>query len=193
MKMKKIVLSIIAVFCTLYGLRAQEVVEEVPVVRDSVIYHISAAVDSSLIGESILSLMPSRARGGAANINLYQSQQIKDNLSGYINKNKDRSISGYRVRIFFDNKQNSRTSSEAAVESFKKCYPGIRTYRTYQSPFFKVTVGDFRTKSEAMALLKSVKYLFPAAFIVKENINYPAADRHHTYDADTVRIVTPLL
>ena len=56
---------------------------------------------------------------------------------------------------------------------FKGMYPGIAAYRTYSNPFFKVTVGDFRTKSEAMRLLQQVKGSFPSAFIVKETINYP--------------------
>lgn len=164
--MKRFIVSIIAVACALCSISAQEV------------------VDSSLVGQSIINLLPSRSKGSAADINLYQSQQVKQNLDRFVEKNKDRVISGYRVRIFFDNKQNARSASEAAVETFKKHYRGVETYRSYQSPFFKVTVGDFRTKSDAMVLLRSVKNLFPSAFIVKEAINYPSTDREIIYEPD---------
>ena len=61
-----------------------------------------------------------------------------------------------------------------------------RTYRTYSNPFFRVTVGDFRTKSEAMQLLQQVKGAFPTAFIVRETIGYPVVDRFHSYTVETV-------
>ena len=94
-------------------------------------------------------------------------------MNRQISSNSSRKVSGFRVRIFNDNKQNSRGASEAAMARFKGMYPGVAAYRTYSNPFFKVTVGDFRTKSEAMQLMQSIKGSFPSAFIVKETINYP--------------------
>ena len=68
-------------------------------------------------------------------------------------------------------------------------HPGIAAYRSYENPFFKVTVGDFRTRSEAMQLLTSIKSEFPKAFLVKENINYPAVNKSHNYVVDTVKVI----
>jgi hypothetical protein len=123
------------------------------------------AVDSTLIGKSIFNLLP--------NVTVHQSEAILASMNRQISSNSSRRLSGYRVRIFNDNKQNARGASEAAMGRFKGMYPGIAAYRTYSNPFFKVTVGDFRTKSEAMRLLQQVKGSFPSAFIVKETINYP--------------------
>jgi hypothetical protein len=71
-------------------------------------------------------------------------------------------------------------------------YHGIRAYRTYANPYFKVTVGDFRTKSEAMELLSRIKSIFPAAFVVKENISYPVVDKSNAYVVDTVKVLRPI-
>ena len=125
----------------------------------------AAAVDSTLVGKSIFNLLP--------NVTVHQSQGILSSMNKQIASNSSRKMTGYRVRIFNDNKQNSRGASEAALGRFKGMYPGVAAYRTYSNPFFKVTVGDFRTKSEAMRLLQQVKGSFPSAFIVKETINYP--------------------
>lgn len=183
--MKRLIFAIAAIAATvLFGGRAsaQEITEETPrIVRDTIVYRFADAVDSTLVGISLLDAMPS-------DVKIHQSQRTQNGLNLYISRNKDRVISGYRVRIFFDNKQTARAASEAAMESFLKTYHGIPAYRSYQSPFFKVTVGDFRTKSEAMVLLRSLKARFPSAFIVKENIEYPAADRVHTFVTDTVRV-----
>lgn len=159
-------------------------------VRDTVIYRMAATVDSTLVGSSILDIMPSKSKGNAADVNIIQTPATSEGLDKYVIRNKDRVLTGYRVRIFFDNKQSARVASENAVETFTKNFHGIPTYRSYQSPFFKVTAGDFRTKSEAMVLLRAVKGLFPSAFIVKENINYPAADKNNTFVTDTIRITT---
>ena len=126
---------------------------------------LASAVDSTLVGKSIFNLLP--------NVTVHQSQAILASMNRQISSNSSRKMSGYRVRIFNDNKQNSRGASEAAMGRFKGMYPGVAAYRTYSNPFFKVTVGDFRTKSEAMRLLQQVKGSFPSAFIVKETINYP--------------------
>ena len=186
--MKKFFFTIAAVAATVLcggRLSAQEV-EETHIIRDTIIYRMADAVDSTLVGISLMEAMPS-------DVNVHQSRKTSEALNHFISRNRERIITGYRVRIFFDNKQTSRAASEAAMESFLNTYHGIPAYRTYQSPFFKVTVGNFRTKSEAMVLLRSLKSRFPSAFIVKENIEYPAADRIHTFVTDTVRIETPIL
>lgn len=126
---------------------------------------VGPAMDSTLVGKNIFNLMP--------NVSVHQSQAIVSSLNSQIASNSSRKVSGFRVRIFNDNKQNSRGASEAAMARFKGMFPGVAAYRTYSNPFFKVTVGDFRTKSEAMQLLQSLKGSFPSAFIVKETINYP--------------------
>ena len=135
------------------------------VAQEAVDKSLAPAVDSALVGKSIFNLLP--------NVTVHQSQAILASMNRQIASNSSRKISGYRVRIFNDNKQNSRGASEAAMGRFKGMFPDVAAYRTYSNPFFKVTVGDFRTKSEATRLLQQVKGSFPSAFIVKETINYP--------------------
>lgn len=152
---------------------------------DSVVYRPVAAADSTLVGKNIFGVLPD-------NVNVRQSQQIANSMSSHVASNKSRTISGYRVRIFFDNKQNARTESEATLKKFKGLYPDVMAYRIYANPYFKVTVGDFRTKSEAMALLSRIKGSFPSAFVVKENIEYPVVDKENAVIADTIKVMRPI-
>jgi hypothetical protein len=110
----------------------------------------------------------------------------------HIEKNASRTLSGYRVRIFFDNKQTARNESELTVEKFRAMYPDVAVYRTYTNPYFKVTVGDCRTKSEAMKLLSRIKRSFSSAFVVKENIELPLMDEETAYTVDTVKVLRPV-
>lgn len=120
---------------------------------------------------SIFEDMPSTMRGDRASVVIHQSDAIRDSLQMRISANKKRPVSGYRIRIFFSNAQNAREASSETVERFATRYPDYPVYRSYVNPNFKVTVGDFHSKSDALRLLSVMRKDFPAAFIVRENIN----------------------
>ncbi len=125
-----------------------------------------SAVDSLLVGKDILNII-------GPGISISQSPSVRTALKSYVSGNALKSISGYRIRVFFDNSQNARTKSESIERYISNTYGGTRVYRTYDSPNYKVCVGDFRTKDEALGLYNSLKATYPAALIIKESINYP--------------------
>ena len=126
----------------------------------------SAQVDSTLMGRSILSVL-----GPGVTVN--QSRTMRSALDSYVSNNAAKKLSGYRIRVYFDNGQSARTRSESIARSISNAFPGIGVYRTFESPNFKVCVGDFRTKDEALKVYHSLKATYPTAIILKETINYP--------------------
>lgn len=191
--MKKTILLLISLFaCVLpQALSAQTVPEGYELV-DSVVYRPVSAVDTTLAGKDVFLVMPSRRSGDDADVNVRQSDNMLASMRQHIASNSKRTIPGYRVRIFFDNKQTARTESENTLKKFNGLFPDVMAYRIYVNPYFKVTVGDFRTKSEAMALLTRIKGAFPSAFVVKENIEYPVVDSDNAVVADTVKVLRPI-
>ena len=174
-------------------LSAQEiVVPEGYELLDSIVYRPASAVDTSLVGKDIFKLMPKKSEGGAADVEIFQSDSLMNAMQKHVAANSGRTLSGYRVRIFFDNRQSARVASEETLKRFESLYHDVVAYRTYANPYFKVTVGDFRTKSEAMALLERIRYEFPSAFVVKENISFPVVDRENAYVIDTLKVLRPL-
>lgn len=174
-------------------LSAQEiVVPEGYELVDSIVYRPASAVDISLVGKDIFKLMPKKSEGGAADVEIFQSDSLMNAMQKHVAANSGRTLSGYRVRIFFDNRQSARVASEETLKRFESLYHDVVAYRTYANPYFKVTVGDFRTKSEAMALLERIRYEFPSAFVVKENISFPVVDRENAYVIDTLKVLRPL-
>lgn len=159
---------------------------------DSLVYRPASAVDTTLAGKNILDVMPKKAAGGNADVNVKQSENIDIALQEHVDANARRKLNGYRVRIFFDNKQSARTASEETLKRFESMYHDVVAYRTYANPYFKVTVGDFRTKSEAMALLERIRYEFPSAFVVKENISFPVVDQANAFVVDTLKVLRPI-
>jgi len=75
-------------------------------------------------------------------------------------------VKGYRVRIYFGNNQNSRSEAYAAQERFKSSFPDISSNVDYTAPYFKVTVGNFLTREEAVRLWGRLLGMFPNAFVV---------------------------
>ena len=126
----------------------------------------SAQVDSTLMGRSILSVL-----GSGVTVN--QSRTMRSALDSYVSNNAAKKLTGYRIRVYFDNGQSARTRSESIARSVSNAFPGIGVYRTFESPNFKVCVGDFRTKDEALKVYHSLKATYPTAIILKETINYP--------------------
>ncbi|MGN1211787.1 MAG: SPOR domain-containing protein [Candidatus Cryptobacteroides sp.] len=172
--------------------KAEIPVPEGYVLADSVVYRPASAVDSTLVGSSVFDLMPSRQKGDAGDVLVVQSDSLAAAMADHAGDNRSRTLTGYRVRIFFDNKQTARAESEATLKRFEEQWHDYPAYRSYVNPYFKVTVGDFRTRSEAMQLLQRLKPSFPAAFIVKETINYPVVDRSRPSIADTIKVLRPI-
>lgn len=83
---------------------------------------------------------------------------------------------GYRVLIFDDN--NVRTAKHSA-QSYKQQaetrFPEFKAYVQFNSPYWRVKVGDFPTRSEAEAAMAALKQAFPALSsqmrVVRDRIN----------------------
>ncbi len=159
---------------------------------DTLMYIPAIAVDTSLVGKNIFTELSDEERLGSGAVRISQSGEILAAMDSHFVYNAAKTLTGYRVRIFFDNKQSARTDSEATVNRFKETYPEVPIYWSYVNPYFKVTVGDYRTRSEAMQLLHKLKDAFPAAFIVRESISYPAIDKEHAMVLGTVQVLRPI-
>ena len=126
----------------------------------------SSQVDSTLLGRSALSTL-----GPGVTVN--QSRAMRTAFDSYVSSNASKKLTGYRIRVYYDNGQNARNRSEAIARSISNAYPGLGVYRTFESPNFKVCVGDFRTKDEALKVFHALKATYPTALLLKDTINYP--------------------
>ena len=126
----------------------------------------AAPVDSMLLGKNIFSVM-------GPGVKVYQSAEVRQAMAQYIGKNAGKSISGYRIRVYYDNSPQARTRSEAIEQSLLEQYPGHKVYRSFESPNYKVLIGNFRSKDEALRIFNVLKKSYPTAYIIKDSIEYP--------------------
>ncbi|MBE9466961.1 MAG: SPOR domain-containing protein [Bacteroidetes bacterium] len=110
-------------------------------------------------------------------INIYQSQSVENLVNKFISiHQRQRGINGYRIQIFTASGQDARQVANNKRSEFVSIYPDFDyrlIYSLYQPPFFKIRVGDYRTKEEALKFYKQVVKQFPNSYIVKAIINYP--------------------
>lgn len=83
------------------------------------------------------------------------------------------SMSGFRVQLYFG---SERQKANEIRTDFLSQYPGTGAYLLYQQPYFKVRVGDFRTRLEAQAFLKKISPVYSSAFIVTDEVKLPSLD-----------------
>lgn len=75
---------------------------------------------------------------------------------------------GFRVQIYTG---PSRTEAYAVQARFQRMHNDISTYISYTQPNYRVKVGDFRSRSEAQALMRELKKDFTAVFLFTEQVN----------------------
>ena len=87
-------------------------------------------------------------------------------------------IQGFRTQVFSGN--NQRKSKEEAFrkeKEIKELFPDVPTYVTYNAPFWKLRVGDFRSHEEAFQMMRQLMGAFPGfakeMYIVKEEVKIP--------------------
>jgi len=76
-------------------------------------------------------------------------------------------LNGYRIQIYSGNKKQPARQIRL---KFSQLYKGVEAHESYQQPYFKVRVGDFRTKLEALKFQKEIQENFPNSYLVKDKI-----------------------
>lgn len=99
-------------------------------------------------------------------INKYNA--FHQNLKGY---------QGFRLQIFFDSGNNSKSRALSVKSEFLEKFPGTEAYLIYKEPNYKVRVGDFRNRLDAARFLHNIIEDFPNAFLVVDEIQLPKIDR----------------
>ena len=160
--MRKYLILAAALLASVAVLRA----EEPP--ADSVMAVTDTLVLQDSVAERYMSYDSLMAYLGDAVI---MSDSLEKAMTEQVEKNKARKTQVYRVRIYFDNSKDARTISQQIVDTFSVYHPGVPVFRSYDNPYFKVTVGEFRTKSDAMRFLEAIRKEYPTVFLVRESFS----------------------
>lgn len=71
-------------------------------------------------------------------------------------------VVGYRVQVFSDNNiRTAKAEARSKAAAVGSAIPHYKTYVSYEAPFWRLRVGDFRSKADASVAADEIKRAFP--------------------------------
>jgi len=99
-------------------------------------------------------------------IDLLIKKQV--DLNEEATRDSRRTAPGYRILVINSNDRKKVFDAKAKIYQL---YPDLKPYLIYQAPFYKLKVGNFKTKDEAQEYLEALARDFPTGlFIVRDII-----------------------
>lgn len=83
-------------------------------------------------------------------------------------------MSGFRVQIFMEIGNEAVDHANVVKKEFEEQYPELPIYLSYEQPYYRLRVGDFRNRVEAEKYLRILKPRYGVAFVTADIINPPA-------------------
>lgn len=83
-------------------------------------------------------------------------------------------LEGFRVQVYAGNSMETANSVRGEVIKSFNDYP---VYQLWSAPHFRVRVGDYLSRSDAMRDLNRLKAKFPGAYIVPDKVKTPKYKR----------------
>ena len=88
-----------------------------------------------------------------------------------------RTASGYRILVINSNDRKKVFDAKARIYQL---YPELKPYLLYQAPFYKLKVGNFRTKEEAEEFRVELSRDFPTGLFIVRDIIEVKPERKET-------------
>jgi len=111
----------------------------------------------------LLAITNLQAQEGVVTVN--QDKQIDALLR--LKKDINRTESNYKIQIYNGNREGAEKSRIA----FRKSFSDLPTNMKFETPNYKIWIGNFKTRLEADRALLTVKKKFRNAFVFKPKKN----------------------
>ncbi len=121
----------------------------------------------------VFSQNPSAAEKESERNYVKQEDSVDQLIDAYRQHNRNHGMQGFRVQIFTASGNRSKLLTDRVKSEFDAAYPGVRSYITYDEPYYKLRVGDFRNRLDAERFLKSISSEYVFAMVVVDRINLP--------------------
>ena len=129
---------------------------------------------------------------GQGRVNVFEDEAVKDVLGRSIAPARTVystgdglqyvKMRGYKIQAFSGNNQRtSRNEAYSKQQQINSSFPGLETVVMFDSPFWRLRVGNFRSREDAAAVLEEMKRTFPSfgkeMYIVVDEVKIPVEQR----------------
>jgi len=111
----------------------------------------------------------------SGDLRIYQDPGIDSLIGRYILYNiRLNGLEGFRIQIYNSSVKEAREEAGRKRAEFMDRFPGIASYPTFDRPsYYKIRVGDYRSRIEGTKDLLMIRRVFPDAILVPDIINFP--------------------
>lgn len=102
-------------------------------------------------------------------MNVKADFRIKLLTERYKEQNEGKKINGFRIQLYSGNRKGAFDLKANFIRQFNQ----VPCEVIYESPDFKVQVGNYRTELEAEKAMQEIWPIFKSAFIVRAKIDFP--------------------
>lgn len=99
------------------------------------------------------------------------SPSFHRSFENYKRSNADKELHGFRVQVYNGN----RNEASDYRRRFVRAFPQMTSMVIFESPDYKLQVGNYRDAFEAERALEQIRTEFPGAFVVETAIDAPSA------------------
>ena len=110
---------------------------------------------------------------------IYNDPEIENLLELHLEYNKAFPIiEGYRIQLSMKAGNTALDEINNIKNKFEQDNPSINTYVTFREPYYRLRVGDFRTRLEAVEYMERIKRNYPQAWVIKDKISFPELTKY---------------
>jgi hypothetical protein len=120
---------------------------------------------------TLLILLLARGIAGAQDVQVNMDPAIEQLVRTWVAQNRaNPRIDGWRIQIM---SSTDRQRVDATKTQFLNQYPTMLADWVHEKPYYKLRVGAFHTRQEAMSFLLQLKYTYPDAYPTRDPNIHP--------------------
>ena len=106
-----------------------------------------------------------------AQVFINEDAKLQSVINNHRSRNENRKqVRGWRIRVYMGSGRNARDEANTVKLKIRNRYAGVEPHLVHHSPYFKVLVGDFRTRIEAESFRKKLKREYPNCYVVESEV-----------------------
>ena len=105
---------------------------------------------------------------------LNQPEAVGQAMREQVSLNAASMVNGFRIRVYSGTDKNADIKSAKVLGECRNLFPDMESDRSYSNSSYMVTIGRFRTRTDAARALRRLRKLYPDSFIVGGRFRYPA-------------------
>ncbi|MGL5681544.1 MAG: SPOR domain-containing protein [Marinifilaceae bacterium] len=99
---------------------------------------------------------------------------------------KQAQLNGYRIQVYSTNSLGADMNKLKKMrDDLEIAFPTLPAYLQYMDPDFRIRVGNFTSRLEAVAALAKIRAIYPASYVVRTPITAQELKRVPMQDIET--------